>query len=204
MSLIRVEVDPGGLLDRQFTAIEQQNLPFAVMQATNKTAFEVRESWRREAGRVFDRPTPLTQSAALYTKATKQRRGNKRRHLHLQRARLLPHHDLARAHVGAQRDGQRQLRFEIEDQAHGWVTPRTRLIVAVAVLILSPLGSTNCTSNCAAPVGQPCVLLLRSRIMPAPLVTARSAIKLPDGVRSCAVTVAPLTSTGWPAASVAA
>lgn len=73
MSLVRFDVDPGGLFDRQFTAIEQQNLPFALMQATNKTAFEVRESWRREAGRVFDRPTPLTQSAALYTKATKQR-----------------------------------------------------------------------------------------------------------------------------------
>lgn len=70
--LLRVSVDPDNVLARQFTALEQKNLPFAVMQAANNTAFAVREEWKRLMPRVFDRPTPLTQNAVLYRKATKQ------------------------------------------------------------------------------------------------------------------------------------
>lgn len=72
-SLIRIDVDVDNMLARQFTALERQNLPFAVMQAVNATAFEIRETWKTTARRVFDRPTPLTINAVLYSKATKQK-----------------------------------------------------------------------------------------------------------------------------------
>lgn len=73
MSLMKIDVDVDDSLGRQFSALERQNLDFAIVQATNKTAFEVKESWKRAAGRVFDRPTPLTMNAMLYRKATKQK-----------------------------------------------------------------------------------------------------------------------------------
>lgn len=70
--VLKIAVDADDMLARQFTALEKQNLDFAIVQACNKTAFGVREAWQRAAPRVFDRPTPLTVNAALYTKATKQ------------------------------------------------------------------------------------------------------------------------------------
>lgn len=70
-SLIKIEVDPDNVLARKFTELEQKNLPFAVMQAVNATAFEIRETWKRTSPRVFDRPTPMTMNSVLYTKATK-------------------------------------------------------------------------------------------------------------------------------------
>ena len=70
-ALLRINVDPDNVLARQFTALEQKNLPFAVTQAVNNTAFAVREEWKRQMPRVFDRPTPLTQNAIVYRKATK-------------------------------------------------------------------------------------------------------------------------------------
>lgn len=70
-NLIRIEVDADNLLNRQFTAMEREQLPFAAMQAANATAFEIRNVWARTAPRVFDRPTPLTVKAAQYEKATK-------------------------------------------------------------------------------------------------------------------------------------
>lgn len=72
-SLIRIDVDADNMLARQFTALERTQLPFAVMQAVNATAFEIRETWKTTARRVFDRPTPLTINAVLYQKATRQR-----------------------------------------------------------------------------------------------------------------------------------
>ena len=72
-SLIKIDVDADNVLARQFTALERTQLPFAVMQAVNATAFEIRETWKRTAQRVFDRPTPLTINAVLYQKATRQR-----------------------------------------------------------------------------------------------------------------------------------
>lgn len=71
-SLIKIDVDADNMLARTFTELERKNLPFAVMQAVNATAFEIRETWKRAAQRVFDRPTPLTVNAVLYRKATKQ------------------------------------------------------------------------------------------------------------------------------------
>lgn len=73
MSLMQIEVDADNMLGRQFSELEKQNLDFAIVQASNKTAFEVRETWKRQAQRIFDRPKPLTVNAALYRKATKQK-----------------------------------------------------------------------------------------------------------------------------------
>jgi hypothetical protein len=73
MSLIKIQVDADDMLNRHFTEIEQKNLPFAVMQAVNATAFGVREAWKKEAPRVFDNPVPLTVNAAQYRKATKNK-----------------------------------------------------------------------------------------------------------------------------------
>ncbi len=70
-SLLRIDVDPDKVLARQFTALEQKNLRFAVMQAANNTAFAVQQEWKRQMPRVFDRPTPLTQNAIVYRKATR-------------------------------------------------------------------------------------------------------------------------------------
>lgn len=70
---LRIQVDADEMLARQFTELERQNLPFAIVQACNATAFEIRETWKRTAPRVFDRPTPMTVNAAQYRKATKQR-----------------------------------------------------------------------------------------------------------------------------------
>ena len=73
MSLLQIEVDADDLLGRQFSRLERQNLPFAIVQASNKTAYQVRESWKRAAIRTFDRPTPLTVNGVLYRKATRKK-----------------------------------------------------------------------------------------------------------------------------------
>ncbi|WP_115530647.1 hypothetical protein [Xanthomonas campestris] len=73
MSQIRIAVDADNLLGRQFSALEREQLPYAVMQACNATAYEIREVWKRTAPRVFDRPAPLTINAAMYRKATRDR-----------------------------------------------------------------------------------------------------------------------------------
>ena len=73
MSLVKVTVDADNFLSRQFTALEQQNLPFATMRAVNETAIAIRQRWAEAAPRVFDRPVPLTVNAAQYEKATKQK-----------------------------------------------------------------------------------------------------------------------------------
>lgn len=73
MSIIKISVDADNMLGRQFDQLERQNLPFAIVQACNATAFEVRKQWQDASGRVFDRPTRMTQNAAQYRKATKDR-----------------------------------------------------------------------------------------------------------------------------------
>lgn len=69
--LLRVSVDPSHQLSRQFTDLERTQLPFATQRAINATAFETRQRWSEIMPRIFDRPTPLTRMAALYTQATK-------------------------------------------------------------------------------------------------------------------------------------
>lgn len=73
MSQIRIAVDADNMLGRQFDQLERQNLPFAVVQACNATAFEIRQQWQTTSARVFDSPTRMTQRAAQYRKATKSR-----------------------------------------------------------------------------------------------------------------------------------
>lgn len=73
MSLVKVLVDADNELGRKFTDLERKNLPFAVRQAVNATAFAVRQRWSEIAPRIFDRPTGLTVRAPLYTKATAAR-----------------------------------------------------------------------------------------------------------------------------------
>lgn len=73
MSEVRIQVDADNMLGRIFNEIERKNLPFAIVQATNATAFEIRQQWEAASSRVFDRPTRMTQRAAQYRKATKDR-----------------------------------------------------------------------------------------------------------------------------------
>lgn len=73
MSQVRIAVDPGNVLGRQLSSLEREQVPFAVVQACNATAFEIWGMWRRTAARVFDRPVNPTRNAALYSKATKAR-----------------------------------------------------------------------------------------------------------------------------------
>lgn len=73
MSQIKIDVDADNMLGRTFSELERKNLPFAIMQACNATAFEIRQQWERASTRVFDRPTRMTQRAAQYRKATKSR-----------------------------------------------------------------------------------------------------------------------------------
>ena len=70
---INVSVDGNNVLGRQLNELERTQLPFATMQAINQTAFDVRQRWSDIMPKIFDRPTPLTQKAVLYTKATKQK-----------------------------------------------------------------------------------------------------------------------------------
>ena len=69
--LLKFEVDPDGVTGRVFTALEREQLPFACMQAANATAFGIRQKWADVMPRVFYRPTPLTQRAIVFEKATK-------------------------------------------------------------------------------------------------------------------------------------
>lgn len=73
MSRIKIDVDADNMLGRQFNDLERKNLPFAIVQACNATAFEIRQVWAATAPRVFDRPTRMTRNAAQYRKATKQK-----------------------------------------------------------------------------------------------------------------------------------
>lgn len=73
MSLMQIEVDFDDVLGRQFSELEKKNLDFAMIKTSNRTAFQVRESWKRAAVKTFDRPTPLTVNALLWRPATKQK-----------------------------------------------------------------------------------------------------------------------------------
>ncbi len=69
--LVRIVVDGGNVVSRQFSELERTQLPFATANAINATAFDTRERWKEVMPRIFDRPTALTRNAVLYTKATK-------------------------------------------------------------------------------------------------------------------------------------
>lgn len=65
-NLLRIEVDPGNVLARQFSAIEQKHIPDALTRAVVLTAQELQRDWVATMQRVFDRPTPFTQKAIRY------------------------------------------------------------------------------------------------------------------------------------------
>lgn len=68
--VIHVQIDTRRLI-RSLDQAGRKQLPFATMQALNRTAFELRGAWGDEMRRVFDRPTSLTLNAVLYRKATR-------------------------------------------------------------------------------------------------------------------------------------
>lgn len=70
--MYKVAIDADDLFQRELTALEQRQLPWASIQAANRTAWQVREEWRKQMPRVFDRPTRLTLNAVLYRRATRQ------------------------------------------------------------------------------------------------------------------------------------
>jgi hypothetical protein len=68
--MIRANFDVTAFV-RDLSEVEKSQFPYAVLQALNETAFEVREGWRTEITKVFDRPIDYTLRAPLYRKATK-------------------------------------------------------------------------------------------------------------------------------------
>ena len=68
--MFSLKIDASTLISR-FTRLADLT-PEATARALNTSAFEVRSGWVAEVRRAFDRPTPLTQRAPLYKKATPQ------------------------------------------------------------------------------------------------------------------------------------
>lgn len=66
--MIRVDVDDKAL-QRKLDRISR-TMPATVAGILNSSAAEVRGEWRKTIPSVFDRPTPLTLNAPLFTKAT--------------------------------------------------------------------------------------------------------------------------------------
>jgi len=66
---VMINVDPGDAFKREFTALEQKNLPWATQQAVNHTAAQIKQVWARKVEEVFDRPVPLTRRAVIVKKA---------------------------------------------------------------------------------------------------------------------------------------
>ncbi|OGT03331.1 MAG: hypothetical protein A2143_08070 [Gallionellales bacterium RBG_16_57_15] len=60
-------------LTRDLSALEKEQIPFATMQAMNRTAYAVAGLLSKKIERVFDRPTPWVIGAVRYTKATKRK-----------------------------------------------------------------------------------------------------------------------------------
>lgn len=71
--MYKVEIDPGDILERELTELERRQLPWAAIQAANRTAWQVREEWAKQMPRVFDRPTRLTLNAVVFDRATRNR-----------------------------------------------------------------------------------------------------------------------------------
>lgn len=60
--------------ERQLSNVGRRQLPFAMAQALNDTAAEVKEAWGVHLGRRLDRPTPFTRKGIYTRRATKSRR----------------------------------------------------------------------------------------------------------------------------------
>ena len=68
---IQFEFDPRDLMQREFTELEQQNLPFVAMQTINQVAYAIRKQWVQSIAVDFNQPIALTRRSPLFTKATK-------------------------------------------------------------------------------------------------------------------------------------
>ena len=73
--MFKVEFDIDKLA-RKLSETEKKNLPYALANALNMTAFETRNEWARLAQTRFDRPTETTTGAVVYSKASKAQLGN--------------------------------------------------------------------------------------------------------------------------------
>lgn len=71
--MIRIRIDPGDRLQRSLSELARSQVPYAMRLASNDTAYQVRQAWKREIPRVFRRPVPLTRNAVLYSKADRSR-----------------------------------------------------------------------------------------------------------------------------------
>lgn len=72
MSFIKIEVDPGQKAQKMLGNLAAAQVPFAAMRTLNTLAHQVQQDWNAATGKAFDRPVRRTQTAARYTKATKQ------------------------------------------------------------------------------------------------------------------------------------
>ncbi len=81
MSLIRIEVDTGGVLDRTFSDLEKRQLPFVGITTANKVAEEIKYRWSQMLRRQLSSPVRLTQNAAMVKRARYTRGGSGRRNV---------------------------------------------------------------------------------------------------------------------------
>lgn len=59
-------------LTKNLTAAEKRHVPEALVGALNGTVFQIRDRWKTRIDQVFDRPTPITRNAVLYSLAGKK------------------------------------------------------------------------------------------------------------------------------------
>jgi hypothetical protein len=69
--MFRYELDVKNFI-ASMSDIEKRSLPLAAARALNVTMFAVRDDWRKEMSRVFDRPTPFTLASVRFNSATKE------------------------------------------------------------------------------------------------------------------------------------
>lgn len=73
MALTTITIDASAAISAANTLrqLSSRSINFAVMRSINQLAWLSREEWIAKSPALFDRPTPLTQKALQFTKATK-------------------------------------------------------------------------------------------------------------------------------------
>lgn len=77
--LLKIDVDPGNLAQRQFTDLEKTQLPFALQQTVNRVAQDIQDTLKRTMAGVFDNPTRATLNAVFVKRARYTRGSNGQR-----------------------------------------------------------------------------------------------------------------------------
>lgn len=77
--IVKIDVDPGDALKRQFTELEQSQLPYVVQQTVNRVAADIQDTWKRTMAGVFDRPTRTTLNAVFVKRARYVKNSNGQR-----------------------------------------------------------------------------------------------------------------------------